>query len=123
VLLLWPQVICTVGNVKPQRNQVSTSTLGKSRVDSALAANDCPPFVLVGEKATDAQLQEAVGDITRKFVFTPHYEKVDFVIGIAIAGAAIKFFKHKKSQSGKLQCVTYTLSNHVSRLRWVVVHH
>ncbi len=109
------QIIEHVGSVITERNKISSSTLKATHLDAYLYKCGCPPVVIVAEKATAAMMDDAVSDITTKVHFLPHYQKLPFLVGIAIAGDDVRMFKLGKGSS--LQNITtFSLASKAGRM-------
>ena len=104
------QVISSIGGMPRERNKQSCGSTAGSRMDLWIGQ---PPVVAVEEKASETELNIALGEVHKKvgaldedvlprefseleffmhlqFVFIPHYENIKFVIGIGIAGDLLK---------------------------------
>jgi hypothetical protein len=112
------QIIEHVGSVITERNKISSSTLKATRLDAYLYESGRPPVVIVEEKASGDMMQAAVSDITTKVRFLPHYQKLSFLIGIAIAGDEVRMFK-LCSDSSMQDVTTFSLTSKVSRMACV----
>jgi len=84
-------LIETICSLKIQRNAASESTIKASRPDGQLFKPGFPPTVIFEEKDTDGSIEAAKQDLVYKFTWLPHYEKLQFIIGIAIAGDSVVF--------------------------------
>jgi hypothetical protein len=107
-----------VGSVITERNKISSSTLKATRLDAYLYKSGCPPVVIVEEKAAAAMMDDAIRDITTKVRFLPHYQKLSFLVGIAIAGDDVRMFKLGKGSSMQ-NVTTFSLTNRVGRMSCV----
>ena len=75
----------------PHRDSITSPTSDRSRLDCNLAVLNCPPYVLLEEKATTMELNDARTDLVNKFRWLKHYDSLPFVFAIAIGGNNIEF--------------------------------
>ena len=108
------KVICLLANLKTERITISVSTRGATRTDVFLAMAGLPPVVHVEEKGDDGLLSAAYHDLTSKFCPLPHYDRrLQFILGIAIAGDLVSFGKLMLVEGGNCWqvCKCYNLAN------------
>ena len=83
-MLCQLQIIVRVSGLpRPERTKISDGSTYGLRFDAVIGQ---PPLVVLQEKDLDGKLQQAQEETKSKLAWIPHYSKLPFIVGLAIAG-------------------------------------